>query len=74
MKLYAGRPQDIQDIYAQIASLTSDDLAFMEAYLDSLKQPWRKHIKPDQLERGVRGAGRAEEGGPAMTPLRPNRR
>ena len=51
MKLYAGRSQDIQDIYAQIDSLTSEDLAFMKTYLHSLKQPWRKHIKTDQLER-----------------------
>ena len=52
MKLYAGRAIDIQDIYAQINSLTSDDIAFMREYLESLKQPYRRNIKPDQLERG----------------------
>jgi hypothetical protein len=51
MKLYAGRAQDIQDIHAQIELLTAEDIAFMRAYLHSLKQPWRRHIKPEQLER-----------------------
>jgi hypothetical protein len=51
MKLYAGRPQDIQDIHAQIEFLTAGDLAFMRAYLRSPKLPLRRHIKPDQLER-----------------------
>ena len=51
MKLYAGRSQDIQDVHAQIELLTTEDIAFMRAYLHSLKQPWRKHIKPDQLHR-----------------------
>jgi hypothetical protein len=51
MKLYAGRTQDIQDIHAQIELLTAKDIAFMRAYLHSLKQPWRRHIKPDQLAR-----------------------
>jgi hypothetical protein len=51
MKLYAGRAQDTQDIQVQIESLTAEDFAFMRAYLHSLKQAWRKHIKPDQLER-----------------------
>lgn len=51
MKLHAGREQDIVDIRAQIKSLTKEDIAFMRAYLDSLKGPWRKHIKPAQLAR-----------------------
>ncbi|MCY2929102.1 MAG: hypothetical protein NTV86_06330 [Planctomycetota bacterium] len=51
MKLHAGREQDILDIRAQLESLTRDDIAFMRAYLDSLKGPWRKHIKPAQLAR-----------------------
>jgi hypothetical protein len=51
MKLYAGRPQDIEDIRSQLKSLTTDDLASMRAYLHSLEQPWRKHIKAEQFER-----------------------
>lgn len=51
MKLYAGRPQDIQDIRSQLKALTADDLAFMRAYLHSLEQKWRKHIKAEQIER-----------------------
>jgi hypothetical protein len=51
MKLYAGRPQDIQDIYAQIQSLKAEDVAFMRTYLESLVQSWRKNIKATQLRR-----------------------
>jgi hypothetical protein len=53
MKLYAGRAQDIQDIYALIESLTGKDLAFMRGYLESLSQSWRKHIKPKQLSQAL---------------------
>jgi hypothetical protein len=51
MKLYAGRAQDIQDIQSQIESITAEDRQFMRVYLQSLTQPCRRQIKPDQLER-----------------------
>jgi hypothetical protein len=62
MKLYAGRAQDIQDIHAQGESLSAEDLAFMRAYLRSLKQPRRRHIKPEQLERAVAVLAEIEKG------------
>jgi hypothetical protein len=51
MKLYAGRAQDIMDVYAQIQSLRAQDVAFMRDYLDSLAQPWRKNFNAAQLRR-----------------------
>lgn len=54
MKLYAGRPQDVDDLRSQGESLAPGDLQFMREYLDSLKKPWRKLIKPKQLERAYR--------------------
>lgn len=51
MKLYAGRSQDLQDIYSGIDSLKVQDIAFMRSYLESLKSRWRKNIKSDQLQR-----------------------
>ncbi len=54
MKLYAGRPQDVEDLRNQEESFTVDDMRFMREYLDSLKKPWRKHIKAEQLARAYR--------------------
>ena len=48
-KLYAGRPQDIEDIYSQLDSLTAKDIAFLHQYIESLDKPWRKHINKEQL-------------------------
>jgi hypothetical protein len=52
-KLYAGRPQDIEDIYSQLNSITAEDIAFLHQYIESLDQPWRKHINKEQLTSAV---------------------
>jgi len=50
MKVYAGRPQDIEDVYSCLDTLTADDLTFIRGYLESLCAPHRRNIKQDQLE------------------------
>jgi hypothetical protein len=51
MKVYAGRPQDIEDVMSCLPCMTRDDLDFIRDYLTSLDQPHRRHIDPGQLER-----------------------
>lgn len=51
MKIYAGRPQDIQDVRVGIDSFTLEDIEFMRSYLESLRRSCRKHIKQEQLQR-----------------------
>jgi hypothetical protein len=63
-KLYAGRPQDIEDIYSQLDSLTADDIDFLRQYLESLDKPWRKHIKKDQLTAALVLLGQLEREAP----------
>ncbi|MFP4355941.1 MAG: DUF6036 family nucleotidyltransferase [Phycisphaerae bacterium] len=51
MKVYAARPQDIEDVLACSETLTHDDLSFIRRYLDSLRASHRKQIGADQLGR-----------------------
>jgi hypothetical protein len=51
MKVYAGRPQDIEDVLSCATQLSAEDLAHIRAYLESLRASHRRNITPEQLER-----------------------
>ncbi len=51
MKVYAGRPQDIEDVLSCATQLSAEDLAHIQVYLESLSASHRRSITPEQLER-----------------------
>ncbi|MFP4434856.1 MAG: DUF6036 family nucleotidyltransferase [Phycisphaerae bacterium] len=51
MKVYAGRPQDIEDVLSCATQLSAEDLAHIRAYLESLRASHRRNIAPEQLDR-----------------------
>ncbi len=52
MKVYAGRPQDMEDVLSCAETITAEDLDFFRAYLESLRGRHRRNIRADQLARG----------------------